>query len=169
MKPSLLTLGLAAAAGGALAGLAAAAIDAHFAWHAASGGAGSLLALLLADAGVIAPLGLVVGATAGVGAAVLSPSGRFVPRALFVGFESVSREERVGRSAAVASVTLSGFLSLIALAHAARDALGSSAPPRVTGALLAVHAALLGLGMAAVATVAADRRAKAGSGLPRAR
>jgi choline-sulfatase len=169
MKPSRLKPCLAAAAGGALAGLAAAAIDAHFAWRAASGGAGSRLALLLADAGVIAPLGLVLGAAVGIGTAVLSPSGRLVPRAFFVWLEAGSREERAGRSAAIASVTLSGFLSLIAIAHAARDALGSSAPPRVTGALLAVQVALLGLGAAAVASVAsraAERRPPAWFGSP---
>jgi choline-sulfatase len=151
---------LGAMAGGSLAGVAVAAIDAHFAWRAASSVGVSRLALFLADVGVIAPFSPILGALVGVGTIALGRGGLFTPRALFSWLESGSPDERAARSTAIGSVTLLGFVSLVGLARAARDALASSAPPRVAGGLLAVDAVLSALGIAALASVASREAAR---------
>ncbi|HEX7671094.1 MAG TPA: hypothetical protein VF395_15975, partial [Polyangiaceae bacterium] len=156
-RPHLLGLALRATAGGSLSGLAAAAVDAHFAWHAAAGGAGSRLSLLLADAGVIAPLALGLGVGVGFLTLALSPSreaGQAGPRALASLLDSGTEEERAERSAIIGSVTLTTFFALVALARGARDALGVTLPSRVTGARLAIYVTLLALGVAAAGSVA---------------
>jgi choline-sulfatase len=154
-EPHTFALGLRATAGGSVAGLAAAAVDAHFAWHAAAGGAGSRLGLLFADAGVIAPLALGLGVGVAAATLALSPRGKVGPRALASLLESGGPEERATRSAVLGSVIPATFFAVVALARLARDALGSGAPSRVTSARLAVELTLLALAVAAASAVAA--------------
>lgn len=129
--------GKAAAAllGATLATWAAALVDAHFA-NGASPAPGAKLSLLFSDAGVLAPLGLVLGAGAFVASLVLDLEG------LVAAFRS-DLDRNGARGAAYAAGIVGAFGALVLLAHVARAVLAMDVPAKGAGASLALAAVAL--------------------------
>ncbi|EYF06203.1 sulfatase-like hydrolase/transferase [Chondromyces apiculatus] len=137
--------------GASICALVAALLDAGWASDEAQG-AGKLAAWL-ADAGLIAPVALVVGALVGLGAIVTDPA---EPPSPFTLMDAL-RRRAVGRPADIAAfvplVILAGFAWMTLSAHLARALLGLDAPAALTGT--AVAAGSLGLGIVAALAVLA--------------
>ena len=131
--------------GAAMAGLAVAAVDA--AWARGAGGEGSsgVIATFAADAGLLAPLLLLLGVACAVFGWVVSPAEAPAPSSLLAAL----RLRAVGRPADIAAfvplVVLGGFFWTTFAAYAARALLGLEVDARVAG--IAIAAAALGLGL----------------------
>jgi arylsulfatase A-like enzyme len=135
-----------------------AAADAHLAFHSAAASPGPRLALLLADAGVLAPLGLLVGAAVGIAAIIAAPGGF---ARLVAPLGNGSGEDRTRLSASIAAAGALGLAALVAVAHVAKRVFAGAAPPRLGGALLSVAtvsiALVAGFGSAALGRLASRR------------
>ncbi|MCC6526298.1 MAG: sulfatase [Polyangiaceae bacterium] len=131
------------AAAGSLGSLVLAAVDA--AWSKASGEVG-YGALVLGDAGLVAPLGLGVG----LGAAVASLAAHErapTLRALVAKLRDTGAGRQADRAAFVALAALGAFAWLLVAAHLARHLLASDLAPRFVG--LGIAAGSLGLAVLA--------------------
>jgi choline-sulfatase len=132
------------ALGASLVGLAAAYIDAS--WARGGGEAGPrTLALFLADAGVLAPLFLVLGFLVGGAALLLSPDRVISPTALVSGL----RLRAIGRPADVAAfvplAVLAAFLWMTLVAHLARALLALELSTVLTGVAIAAGSVAIGM------------------------
>jgi choline-sulfatase len=149
--------------GAAMCGLAIAAIDTTWARGAAGESAPGAAATFLAEAGVLAPWILALGAAFAVFGMVMSPR----EPASFSALVAALRLRAAGHPADIAAFTplavLGGFLWTTFAAYAARAILAVEAGPRVVG--IAIAAAALGLGLlvalAVLALVPPVRRALA--------
>lgn len=139
------------ALGASACALGAALLDAGWA-AGGEGGAGKLPAWL-ADAGLVAPVALLVGVAAGVGAIAADPEGPPSPSTLIASL----RLRAVGRPADVAAfvplVVLAAFAWMTLSAQLGRALLGVDAPLLLVG--IAVAAGALGLGLLAALAVLA--------------
>ncbi len=155
-----------AAAGGALGALGAALADAHFA-HRTAESAGRL-GLLASDAGLLVPLGLVVGVATALAEAVLVPEG--FAAALAKGRRSLAMEPALRAEAAgvVAAAAPASVVALSALAQVARRCFASGAAPLTAGAMIAIAAFVFTASVALAARAAgnvAERLAMSGAAL----
>lgn len=160
---------LACVAGGTLGALAAASVDAHFAWHAVATPP-PRLRLLLADAGVLVPFGLGMGAVLAVARELLLPEGPLPALRRLRAMDAGSATERASVSATTCVAAPLSVLALAVAADAAHRALAADGPARATGALLAAATVLLLLGVvlsASAAGRAAARRPPAWLPAPR--
>jgi choline-sulfatase len=161
------------ALGGAVFGAATAVLDA--AWAAGGGGGGvdqgaGQLATYLADAGLLAPVALVVGLLGGAAAIFADPARPPSPATLIASL----RLRAIGRPADIAAfvplVVLAAFAWTTLSAHLARALLGLDAPASLVGIAVAAGALGLGLiaGLAVLAFTPPLRRAlaKASDGRP---
>lgn len=159
---------VASALAGSLSGLAASGADAVFV-RSTQGGDVSLLSLVAADVGIVAPFALVIGA--GVGALVAVVAGAATsPAKLLEVLDAGDANERARKSAGMLSGAAFAVAAFVALAHVAKAILAADQPPRVSGAVLAAVAALFAVGVGSGATVAASvagARADAWLGSPR--
>lgn len=133
------------ALGASACALIAALLDAG--WAAGEGPAAGRLPAWLADAGLLAPVALVVGALAGAAALLVDPARPPSPTALVASL----RLRAVGRPADIAAfvplAVLAAFAWMTLSAHLARALLGLEAPASLVG--IAVAAGALGLGLVA--------------------
>lgn len=149
--------------GASMCGLAIAAIDTTWARNAAGESAPGPLSVFLAEAGVLAPWLLLLGAGCTAFGFVMSPREPASPTSLVAAL----RLRGAGHPADIAAFTplavLGGFLWTTFAAYAARALLAIEAAPRVVG--IAIAAAALGLGLlvslAVLALVPPVRRALA--------
>jgi choline-sulfatase len=116
-----------------------------------------VVALFLADLGVLAPVAVLVGAGVALASAVLEPSGPVSPSERFAALRAA---DPPARARAAAGALLAGVLAagwLVVVAVAARDWMGSGAPAAAGGALaitaIAWMGASLGAGAALIAPV----------------
>ncbi|HEX4477304.1 MAG TPA: sulfatase-like hydrolase/transferase [Polyangiaceae bacterium] len=130
--------------------------DAHFAYHSDASRAAPRLALLLSDAGVVAPLSLAVGAVVGVAAIFVVPGRAPSLLELAEQLGQGAREARARRSAVIGASLLAAFAALVTDAYVARSILGGGLPARLSGALMAAVTALLVCLVAAIVSSAAN-------------
>lgn len=121
------------------AGLVASLIDAGIAGRSQRAPFG---ALAVADAGVVAPLSLVVGAGVGAFASFVAPRGSS-PASLLRALGEGAPPAVARRGVRMVLLAVFGFVEFIAAAHIAKRALGMDAPPRALGAALAAAVAAL--------------------------
>jgi arylsulfatase A-like enzyme len=133
--------------------LAAAAADAHFAFH-SPGVTAAPLRLLAADAGVLAPLGLVVGIAVWIAEATLLPGGLAGEVKALRRHASADRIARAGAIAAFATAAPSSVLGLALLSRAARYCFSAGAAPVVVGALVALSGVAIFVSVTLVASAA---------------
>ena len=135
---------------GAVFGLVAAAIDAALACRRARGAA-SFFSVLVADAGVVAPLALLVGVAVGTFALFVAPGGASLP-VLLAWLRAGDDAARRRRSVAIVSVSVLGFVAWTATAYAARTLLTMDAPSRAAGSSLAFVCAALAVSAGILST-----------------
>ncbi|MGK4001452.1 sulfatase-like hydrolase/transferase [Sorangium sp. So ce1036] len=151
------------ALGASVAGILAANLDAGWATTGGADDPSSQLATYLADAGVIAPVVLIVGLVAGLGAIAADPSRPPTPATLVASL----RLRAIGRPADIAAfvplTVLAAFLWMTLCAQLARALLGLDAPPLLVGTAVAAGALGLGViaGLAVLALTPPLRRALA--------
>ena len=138
--------------GASLAGLAVALVDSSWARAGGDAGAAPATSTFLADAGLIAPLALALGAGVGVASVVLGPERPPTPGALVAWL----RLRAVGRPADVAAfaplAVLAGFFWMTLVAHLARAVLSLEIPPSLVGIAIAAGALAIG-GLLALAAL----------------
>jgi arylsulfatase A-like enzyme len=135
--------------GASAAALAAAAADAHWAFRASPDHRFSRLALLLCDAGVLAPLALAIGILVGSGTLLLD-----IPRAgaLATPLRTADPAARARISARLLTGVFTGFVAVVVDARAAEHWLASAAPALSSGGALTLTS--IALGVAVVGLVA---------------
>ena len=146
--------------------IVAAVEGAHAASELTGARAPGLVALFLADLGVLAPVAAVVGAGVAVAAAVLEPAGPMTPAERLAALRAADPPARARAAAGALLAGLVGAGWLVVAAGAARAWMGTGAPAAAGGALavtsIAWMAAFLGLGVALVAPVRRVLSAAAG-------
>lgn len=150
---------------GSVVGLVAAMIDTSWARGAVAGelGGPGAMRIFLGDAGLVAPLALVVAALGSVAALILDPDGPPSPTSLVASLRVLA----IGRPADVAAfvplVVLAGFFWMTLSAHVARALLAAPVAPSLAGIAIAAAALAIGLlaAMAVLALTPSLRRALA--------
>lgn len=145
---------VSAVAMGCSASFAVAALDAHFAYHSALPSPSSKVALLVADAGVIAPFAAAVSALVVASALVLLP--RPLPTLLSLAGRLRDADPAAHRSGSwLASAWLAGALfALVATAHVTRRILTWDAPPLLVGSAMSTGTVAILLFSSALVTEA---------------
>ncbi|MEZ4297089.1 MAG: sulfatase-like hydrolase/transferase [Polyangiaceae bacterium] len=131
--------------GASICGLAASALDMSWARGAAGEAAPGVVATYLADAGVLAPIFLLLGAACAALGFVMSPREPSSPRSLIAGLRLLSAGHPADIAAFAPLAVLGGFFWTTFSAYAARALLGIEAEARVVG--IAIGAASLGIGL----------------------
>jgi arylsulfatase A-like enzyme len=146
----------ASALAASVLGLLAAVLDAASAL--ASQRSANFVSLVVADAGLVAPLAVSVGIGAG-GFAAFAARGAVSPRSLLRALRIGDQTERARKTVATASAVALGFGAFVVLSQISRVALAADMPPRVAGAVLAAATALAAVLVARATDVISVRAA----------
>lgn len=136
-KHSVAARGAVAVAAGPAVSFLVAALDAHWAWHHATPRPTSRIALLVSDAGVIAPFAMAVSVAVVLAAVILVP--RPIPTlgSLLERYREGGRAARRSGTLLAAAYLVFAFIALVATAHVSRRLLTWEAPPLLVGAGMA--------------------------------
>lgn len=145
---------LASSAGAAAGVVVAAAADAHFAFH-TPGVTVAPARLLASDAGLLAPIGLVVGIGVAIAEAALLPRGLLHEVRGAHHRASANPAARAGAAAALATALPASLFGVALLSRAARYCFSAGATPAVSGALGALSAAAIFVCVTSIASAAA--------------